>query len=390
MLSEKNSRLYLVRKNHKTNLVETIPHNYNYAYSSSSRLIHISDAQRGENYYCPECNELMTPHMGQQRRWHFVHKNAGNCSYESYLHKLAKIKIRQAFLSSDSFILSYKARAVCSHKCPFISSPICEVEKPVEFNLRRFYDTCEVEASYKDFRADLLLKSSANPDRPPVLIEIMVTHKCTEDKIKDGVRIIEIPIQSEEQIDNIVKSCKLAAERYIQLSYNDFSKSVIAIYNFNKTESFDPTEICNEYEDYFSQKNTYLYWINENGHFHAINCHCYEVSKKLPPNVHSYITTTGAPFKEILQGFSKRGVKIRNCFLCKFSQLDNWDNRICVLYKRYNMPRKPSPYSALTCPHYREDFDCPQNSEPIDQLSHTEQAYYPTNKSYFQICNDIL
>lgn len=41
MLSEKNSKLYLVNKNNKTNLVETISHNYNYAYNSSSELIPI-------------------------------------------------------------------------------------------------------------------------------------------------------------------------------------------------------------------------------------------------------------------------------------------------------------------------------------------------------------
>ena len=67
--------------------------NYSYAYNSSSELVNVSTAQRNEKYFCPICGELMTPHMGEIRRWHFVHKNAENCSYESYLHKLAKIKI---------------------------------------------------------------------------------------------------------------------------------------------------------------------------------------------------------------------------------------------------------------------------------------------------------
>lgn len=58
-------------------------------------IINVSTAKRNEKYFCPICGELMNPHMGKVRRWHFVHKNAGNCSYESYLHKLAKIKIRE-------------------------------------------------------------------------------------------------------------------------------------------------------------------------------------------------------------------------------------------------------------------------------------------------------
>ncbi|MDE6489643.1 MAG: hypothetical protein K2L49_00615, partial [Muribaculaceae bacterium] len=177
--------------------------NYSYANNSSGELINVLTAQRREKYFCPICGEPMTPHMGQVRRWHFVHKNVGNCSYESYLHKLAKIKIREAFLSSDHFLLSYNAQAICSYECPFIDSPKCKGEKPVEFDLRKYYDTCEIEATYHQYRADLLLTSSTNPERDPVLIEIMVTHKCTEDKIRDGVRIIEIQIQSEEDIDNI-------------------------------------------------------------------------------------------------------------------------------------------------------------------------------------------
>ena len=167
--------------------------NYSYANNSSGDLINVSTAQRNEKYFCPICGEIMNPHMGKVRRWHFVHKNAGNCSYESYLHKLAKIKIREAFLSSEHFLLSYNAKAICSVECPFIGFSKCEGEKHVEFDLRRYYDTCEIEATYHQYKADLLLTSSTNPKTPPVLIEIMVTHKCTEDKIKDGARIIEIP-----------------------------------------------------------------------------------------------------------------------------------------------------------------------------------------------------
>ena len=97
-----------------------------------------SNAQRSEKYFCPICGELMTPHMGKIRRWHFVHRNIENCSYESYLHKLAKIKIRQAFLSSEYFMLSYRALAICSCECPYVGSPKCEGEKQVEFDLRKF------------------------------------------------------------------------------------------------------------------------------------------------------------------------------------------------------------------------------------------------------------
>ena len=361
--------------------------NYSYANNSSGELINVSTAQRSEKYFCPICGEPMTPHMGQMRRWHFVHKNTGNCSYESYLHQLAKIKIREAFLFSEHFFLSYKARAICSYECPFIGYPKCEGEKTVEFDLRRFYDNCEIEAPYHQYRADLILTSSTNPNLPPVLIEIMVTHKCTEDKINDGVRIIEIPIQSEEQIDIIVNNCKLKAVR-ANLSSNE---KEVTLYNFNKVESFDPISYYDEYEDCFDRKNTIVFWLNQQGKFRSFDCHCYEVSKKLPSNVHYYITDRATPFKEIFQEFSKKGVSIRNCFLCKFSKQDSCGDRLCVLYKKHNLPRKPSPYCAVSCPHYGEDFESPQNTVLTEQsLSLELSACFPTHKFYYHICKDIL
>ncbi len=371
-------------------MAKILSQNYSYANNSNGELINVSTAQRREEYFCPICGESMVPHLGKVRRWHFVHKNTGNCSYESYLHMLAKIKIRQAFISSEHFFLSYNAKAICSFDCPFISSPKCEGEKPVEFDLRKFYDTCEIEATYHQYRADLLLTSSINPKRPPILIEIMVTHKCTEDKINDGVRIIEIPIQSEKQINNVVKNRKLIATRDNQFNYAPFNGRKITLYNFDKVESFDPIGRFDEDEDYFNRKNTIGIWLNKEGYFGRFNCHCYEVSKKLPPNVHYYITEIATKYKEIFQEFSKRGVKVCNCHLCKNSKI-NSGGRLCVLYKRYNLPPRPSPYSAVSCPHYQEDFDYSQNMIEAEQfLSEKEFDYSLKHKFYCHICKEIL
>lgn len=361
--------------------------NYSYAYNSESNLVNVSEAQRSEQYFCPICGEQMTPHMGNVRRWHFVHKNIGNCSYESYLHELAKIKIRQAFLSAEHFSLSYQAKAICSQDCPFVGFPKCDGVKPVEFDLKKYYDTCEIEANYEQYRADLLLTSSTNHRFPPVMIEIMVTHKCTDEKIKTDARIIEISIQSEAQIEEIVNQCKLEATRHNAYNYSHFNNSSITLYNFNKIESFNPAESYNEYDDYFSRKDTIVFWLNKEGRFSSFDCHCYEVNKKLPLSVHYFITQIATPFKEIFQEFSKRGVKIRNCFLCRFSKQDSWGDRLCVLYKKHNLPKKPSPSSAVACPHYREDFNSQQYvTEGEEYQSDCKQSY----KFYYHICKDIL
>lgn len=368
-----------------------LPHNYSYANNPIGELIHVTTAQRNEDYFCPICGDLMIPHKGKVRRWHFVHKKAKNCSSESYLHQLAKYKIKQAFLYSEHFLLSYNAKAICSCDCPFIGYPKCDGEKPVEFDLRKFYDSCEIEATYNRFKADLLLSSSTNPKLPPVLIEIMVTHKCTEDKTNNGVRIIEIPIQSEEQIHNIVKDCKLTAVRYNHFKYGCSNKNTITLHNFNKVETFDPVASIKEHREYFNRKNTIVLWLNKQGQFRSFDCHCYEVGRKIPPNVHYFISEIATPFKEIFQEFSKRGVRIRNCFLCKFSKQDIWDNRLCVLYKKHNLPQKPYPYHAVSCPHFREDFDSPQKFILTESTLSKEQIdCYTRHKFYYHICKDIL
>lgn len=365
----------------------TSPFNYSYANNSDGTLINISQANRLDKYYCPICGSQMTPHMGKVRRWHFVHKNTDNCAYESYLHNLAKHKIKEAFLLNEPFYISYNAPAICSLTCPFVDSDKCMSEKPVKFDLRKYYDTCELEASYHNFRADILLASSLYPKRQPILIEIKVTHECTEDKIKDGVRIIEVPIYSESQIDYIVNNRIFSGKRFKESvfwgikSKNDVEP--IVLHNFDKVEQYDPRDSSDDWDDVFYRKDTIVFCLDKNGHFWSFDCHCFEVDSKVPQNVHYFVTNIATPFKEIFQGFSLRGVKIRNCFLCKFSKKDYYDERICVLYKKYNLPRKPPPSMALNCSYYREDI-------VLGNINDSEQDILTSYKTYFYICKDIM
>lgn len=183
----------------------------------------------------------------------------------------------------------------------------------------------------------------------------------------------------------------MKAVRNEHFNYNDSDDRNITLYNFNKVQSFDAVGSFDEYDDYFSRKNTIVFWLNRQGQFRSFDCHCYEVSKILPSNVHYYITEIATPFKEIFQEFSKRGVKIRNCFLCKFSKQDSWGERLCVLYKKYNLPRKPSPYCAISCSYYREDLDVSQNMISVESPISRDQLDWPKKyKFYFHVCQDIL
>lgn len=181
---------------------------------------------------------------------------------------------------------------------------------------------------------------------------------------------------------------------------NNSSGDLINVTNAIRNENFF-CPICGELMNphmgkvrrwHFTHKNTIAFWLNKKGRFSSFDCHCYEVAKKLPSNVHYYITNIATPFKQILHEFSKRGVKIRNCFLCKYSKQDIRGERLCVLYKKHNLPRKPSPYCAVSCPHYREDSEILQNDMiPIEQAPSTEQTeYFQRHKFHCHICKNIL
>lgn len=252
----------------------------------------------------------------------------------------------------------------------------------MKFDLRKYYDICELEVSYHQFRADILLSSSTNVNRPPILMEIKVTHKCTQEKLKEGVRIIEIPVFSELHIDSIVESCSINGIRRNTADNN--GKDQISLYNFDKIEKFNPLNLTDDIYNILPKTLVHVFILDRVGKFYSFKCHCYEVDKKVSDNVHYYVANIATSYKEILQGFSKRGVKVRNCFLCKFSRKTYFDERICVLYKKFNLPKKPLPEFALTCEHYVEDnyilFD--------DAYKNYDETY--AFRSYYYICQSIL
>lgn len=94
-------------------MTPTTKQNYSYAINEDNTLIHVNTAVRGGMYTCPYCGGEMTPHMGKIRKWHFTHKaNLQNCNYETYLHKIAKARIKAAFDNNPHFIFSMTCRCI--------------------------------------------------------------------------------------------------------------------------------------------------------------------------------------------------------------------------------------------------------------------------------------
>lgn len=195
---------------------------YKYAFDENHNLVNINDVikedRRQKKFYCISCGKELIPRLGNIRVKHFAHKSseeASTCNKETYLHSLGKLLIKNKFDNEKAFNISFLKYCNCHNasQCSSFSPDTCKATYLHTVNLKKYYDKCECEKRIGDFVADVLL-SSAKANVPEILIEIKCTHSCTEQKINSGYRIIEITVETEEELTKIV-SDDLTESQYI-------------------------------------------------------------------------------------------------------------------------------------------------------------------------------
>lgn len=144
-----------------------------YAYDNEENEVHISDAIKGQKYFCPVCGEELILRLSKipegekyHRKNHFAHKigSVNNCT-ESYLHKRAKQKlvnlISESINSKSKELIFGWHCEECGeyHKGNLLKKAIKVVE---EYDL----GTCRPDIALLD-----------NEGRVVIVIEIIVTHK---------------------------------------------------------------------------------------------------------------------------------------------------------------------------------------------------------------------
>lgn len=208
------------------NLQEMNDHhkNQHYALDEVGNWVHVYDikTKTSMKYYCPYCHQEMISKRGEYRDWHFAHKvDAQNCSYNNYLHTLAKHKIQEWYNSLDSIFLRLTAKRCCWNfeKCKCKSEKYCCKESSYvkDFDLKSRFPVGKLEMAYEcngdKFIPDILCEDVKGKSKP-LFIEIYVTHRCDERKISSGIKIIEFNVMSEEDIEkitssNVIKECEL-------------------------------------------------------------------------------------------------------------------------------------------------------------------------------------
>ena len=294
-----------------------------YAVSKSGVLVHIKQAQKSnEECFCPHCGCRMLKRCGNIRTWHFAHDYRYNkeyhkeCSYESYLHAFAKIRLKQWFDESESIILHYNEKIpLCQYAKDCIwkeNSDDCSQVNKKTIDLKKYLTQCKPEetihANDNIFRADLLWSNPQN-QKNDILIEIKVTHECTQKKKESQKRIIEFEIHSEEDVEYIVA--------------NDIQESeTVRFYGFTSKEIIDKTiPAVHSLSKFIYYKSGKAYPRSE--------CNCKNYRNRRPNALlevsfkDKYIAQNEPeiPFWHLLYwGLSlawEKGHNVRNCYLCK-------------------------------------------------------------------------
>lgn len=337
---------------------------YSYCLDENNELVHIDSVteenRHSHTYHCLECGQPMIAKIGKVKIKHFAHKIDTACNGESYLHKLAKRRIRGKFMSADSFPLTFTRNVPCCklNSCPCYNEVCCLVKgtKILSdlklYNGHKVYDNCQEEVTVGEFRPDLLLSGPMDDKLGKVFIEIYKTHESEEPKVNSGNKMIETKkIKNEADIDDIINRGFIEGENCKTYNFSprlpSIRKSDIPITRFVLFESgavkvLSATEyivMC----DKLSQR-VYPQSVRELN-LKASGIDIWGISEE-GGKLDSY--QTGLVY------LNKKGLDIKNCILCKFYKYNEWQNKhVCIRYKtlgeQYHFPKQPS---ARNCPLY--------------------------------------
>lgn len=343
---------------------------YEYAEDEQGRLVHISIAERGFDYKCVECGDKLIIKEGTKKRKHFAHKGNTNCNGESYIHKIWKRRIKYKFENCETFPIRYFVGTPCgdTNTCPIrktVSNIKCNVGYVKEIDLKKEYDTCKEEYEYKGFVGDLVLLNSKQADLEPLFIEVAYSHPCDEEKIKSGIKIVELQVVDDRDADiNLFEHGILELTLNRGNPYDNQCTTKVRFYNFNRLP--------------YPTIGTYLFTHDNGG-----NCEMrYYSVKTCKQTSHPFEGTKGFVVElsddivhsreqdyymgGIMAIAALNGYVIRNCLLCSHRVYYNACRRPCPAMKKamYDTAKECSNYKVLKS-------DCRRMVERLRNVPHT-------------------
>lgn len=342
---------------------------YRYAKGSDRSIVDVRklDSEKRHDlapYLCLGCGGELIPNLGQKKVKHFSHKSACACSRETYLHKLAKeefLRIYSQCLANDSpFIFESTFPAICNHfEKDFGES--CKTKRLLEVDLTKHFSSIELEQSYSGFIPDILL---SNEDASEVIfVEIAVSHRCEENKIKLGERIVEIEVTDEDDVAQIQN--RRLEER----------SPWIRTYNFNKKNQNG--DICkgqcqrlvNLFIIFESKKSIILQLppaeaFDKSRHHKVRHCELLGFAQEDADIKSLY------KYKVREAHFDKKPIK--NCNLCKYHGSEGWEGGVFCKFRKESMGSN----EAVDCEYYRAF----KNMQECQEADKANEEYIKKNE----------
>lgn len=317
-----------------------------YAVSQKGVLSHIKEAHyNSEEYYCPHCGCRMLKRCGNIRAWHFAHdwryanETQKSCSYETYLHGYAKLRLKQWFDESESIILHFQQSIRCNqHESCALIHDNCSLVINKSCDLKTLFDTCSIESTVKEsngnYRADLLLAKESDPSRR-ILIEIKVSHGCTDKKKTSNAQIIEFDVSSEEDIEYIISHDVEPSEKVRYYGFKNLIRK-------DEGGAIKPMLFFRKFILYRSGK-TFCKEIDCQSITDHHSSSLFELATDIPEEYNWYLNLYG------LMTAAERGLRFPNCYLCThYCYNEENDSYECGIKK--SVIEKGS--DALSCDSY--------------------------------------
>jgi len=178
---------------------------YTTAIDENENLIHVDNAEKGINYYCPLCKkDFILRKSGKtgkgSKRPHFAHNElTTNCTPEGVLHfsfKEMLFVLLENYISNNKKLMMNWICGVCNNKhSENLLEKVASVKK--EYNLK----VCQPDIALLDEKENIL-----------AFIEIVVTHKPEENVWQycaaNNIILIQINLSSEEDLYKVEEKIK--------------------------------------------------------------------------------------------------------------------------------------------------------------------------------------
>ena len=306
---------------------------YRYAADDNGAVVDIEseDVVPSKDYICLSCDNILRPVLGQIMQKHYRHKVQANCSIETYLHNLAKKMFYQTYMEYLKLETPYEIEYKVQKQCTYCQHGPCNIGTlSKRTDITRYFNEKEIYVEKRDgaFTPDILLRN----DKDSLYVEIAVKHYVEEPKLNSGVRIVEISVNDEIDVDLI---------RSGFLSVND--KRV-------RTYNFRPVPVLGDFKEE-CKKNRKCFILYPSGKSRVKSIHVWEQKKLTSEGIHVDQVRTledEAYIHKVAKVF-KLGLNIKNCWLCTYHCLNfRTKDSFCKILKE-----QIEPNQAVECTKYR-------------------------------------